>query len=134
MAAAAAIDPAAIAREKNERRSTQATRYTQRAEVWATIIPARRCVQIEGKQRAPIVVRHLDKNRPRGLFLAAFKRREPIDGRHASGISDADLRDGILESQTRSLAGPDEDFRIDGRHRSIGRVTPGLGSRALSDP
>ena len=62
-----------------------------------------------------------DQGRPGRLVVAALQGRQPVDGRHASGIADTDPGGGVLERQARGLARPDQDLGIDCRHRSAAK-------------
>lgn len=101
----------------DERFGLGGPRAGEGAEVGAAVGPRRRRGQVEGEQRAAIVLRHPDQGRPGRLAGAALQGRQPVDGRHAPGVADTDPRGGILERQARGLARPDQDIGIDCRHR-----------------
>ena len=101
----------------------------QGAEVGAPVRSRGRRGQVEGEQRTPVVLRHPDQDRPGRRVLAALQGRKPVDGRHAPGIPDADLGDGVLERQARGFARPRQDLGIDCRHR-LDRKSVALVRRA----
>ena len=91
--------------------------HWKRAKVGATITPWWWRGQVESEQWPAIMPCHSDQYRTCWFHLTAFQSSESVHSRYAAGISDTDLRDGIMEGQACGFARPEEDFGIHCRHR-----------------